>query len=90
MSTKSCSPIDIHASEDEVFRSNADEGHLETIKWLYRLSWKIGSPIDFHARDDYAFVYSSANGHFDTCQWLFQLPEQHIYHDMFIIHTQYE
>ena len=50
-----------------------DNGHLETIKWLYQSSINSGKPIDIYDNNEFIFRWSSENGPLETSKWLYQL-----------------
>lgn len=74
--------IDIHFSDEYVFRCSCAYGHLRITKFLL----SIEKNIDIHVMKEWAFRQSCVNGHFETVKYLLSLKRD----DKIDIHIENE
>ena len=69
--------INIHANDENAFRSSCENGHIETVKYLIELANQPNyQQINIHADDEYAFRWSCQNGDIEIAKYLIELGNQ--------------
>ena len=58
--------VNVHANNEDGFRSACKNGHLEVIKYLMSLDDK----PNIHAYEDYGFRFACKNGHLEVIKYL--------------------
>lgn len=74
--------IDIHAQNNQAFRSSCENGHLEVAKYVYSLGEiDENGTIDIHVYNDEPFRKSCANGHLEVAQFIYSFGKVNIHAD---------
>jgi len=80
--------INIHAYDEDAFRSSCENGYIEVAKWLFEISKENGEIINIHANGEYAFIKSCDNGKIEVAKWLFEISKEN--GEIINIHADHE
>lgn len=66
-------PFNGYVDAEYLFGLACQHGHIEIVKWLYKIFKKFGSVININATKEYAFRWACANGHIEVVEYLINL-----------------